>query len=125
MTEDESELEKEQRKNLPHVGAARIKLLNENLRIHGRGGTIVMSPGIRALHTDTIDAIMAAVRSFNDFNRENDPFCEHNSAHLVVEGIKVFWHIEYRDSLGGEVSEEPENPDATDRVLTVMLAEEW
>ena len=88
-----------------------------------------MTSGIQALQESqpaTFQKIMTAVHSFENFEKGNDPYGEHDFGSVEVDGIKVFWKIDYYDKANPDYgSDEPENPEATDRVLLVMLAEEY
>ena len=67
----------------------RVRALNDRLRQHGIGGTIVITPGVRALGPDAISAILAAVTSFSAFDADNDPYGEHDCAVLTVGAERV------------------------------------
>jgi hypothetical protein len=103
----------------------RVRALNERLRQHGIGGTTVVTPGVRALAPDTISAILAAVASFSAFDADNDPYGEHNCAILTVGAERVIWKIDYYDRSWSGHSPDPADPAVTNRVLTIMLAEEY
>ena len=104
---------------------AEIQRLNDLLRCHAYGGRIVATRGIAALASTQIDTIFTAIASFDAFNKDNDPYDEHDCASLDVEGIRVLWKIDYYDTTLSKGSEDPSNPEVTTRVLTVMLAEEY
>ena len=104
---------------------ARIRELNDRLRTTGRGGMVVMTNGVGAFGLETVRAIFAAVASFTDFTPDNDPWGEHDFGSLTVEGIRLFWKIDYYDRSRRIHSPDPADPKVTVRVLTVMLAEEY
>ena len=62
---------------------------------------------------------------FDAFNKDNDPYGEHDCATLVVEGHKIIWKIDYYDHSLQYASHDPADPTLTHRVMTVMLAEEY
>ena len=75
-------------------------------------------------------AIAEKVQSFDSFTPDNDPHHEHDFGSFEHQGEKIFWKIDYYDraSFGkGQDwgSENPADPAATVRVLTIMLAEEY
>jgi hypothetical protein len=122
--------------NGPDIGAARvnagldsraisIRELNDRLRTTGRGGMAVLTDGIAALGPETVATIFTAVRSFADFNPDNDPWSEHDCAVLTIAGIRVIWKIDYFDRSRRIHSPDPADPKVTVRVLTVMLADEY
>ena len=102
-----------------------IQRLNDELRCHGRGGRIAITRGIAALDEAVVREILNAVAAFNDFHEGNDPYREHDCASLMVDGTRVIWKIDYYDTTLSKGSENPADPNATARVLTVMLAEEY
>ena len=69
--------------------------------------------------------IMAAIQSFEDFHPEDDPYGEHDFGAVEIDGTKVFWKIDYYDLAFEMHSEDSANPDVTNRVMTIMLAEEY
>ena len=66
-----------------------------------------------------------ACRPPADFTEDNDPHKEHDFGAFEHEEQRFFWKIDYydRDMIFG--SEDPADPKATTRVLTIMLAEEY
>jgi len=105
--------------------SARIRRLNDELRCEGRGGQLVVTPGVLALGSLRAESVLAAVRSFAEFEAGNDPYGEHDFGAVAVEGVKVFWKIDYYDRDFHYASFDASDPDVTERVLVVMLAEEY
>lgn len=103
---------------------ARIRALNDRLRIHGHGGMIVVSEGIASLGISEISEVFAAIGGFDDFNPDNDPYGEHDSAIVRVCGIRVLWKIDTTDRSRRFLSPDPADPSVTVRVLTVMRDDE-
>ncbi len=103
----------------------RIRALNDALRQHHRGGTIVITQGVQALGAETIQAIVEAVAAFNEFDGGNDPYGEHDFGSLEVHGRTVFFKIDYYDRELTWHSPDPSDPAVTRRVMTIMLAEEY
>jgi hypothetical protein len=104
---------------------ARIAALNDALRTEGIGGRIMITSGLQALESDDLTAIIAAVRGFSDFTPDNDPHGEHDCAVLEVAGHRIIWKIDTYDPTMTFAAEDPTDPEATVRVLTIMLAEEY
>ena len=113
------------------VGAARdqqvakIRELNDRLRVTGRGGMILMTDGIAGLGREAVERVFDAVRRFNRFNEDNDPHGEHDFGGLKVDGRSVFWKIDYYDRSRQAGSPDPADEKVTVRILNVMLAEEY
>ena len=66
-----------------------------------------------------------AVAAFNEFNEDNDPYGDHSFGVVTVSGERVFWKIDLYDLNFEYGSEEPENPEKTRRVLTIMLPSDY
>ena len=105
--------------------AISIRELNDRLRTTGRGGMAVLTDGLAGLGPETVATIFAAVRSFADFNPDNDPWGEHDCASLTVGEIRLIWKIDYHDRSLAALSPDPADPKVTVRVLTVMLDDEY
>ena len=104
---------------------ARIRELNDQLRRTGIGGRIVITPGIQALGEQRAKQVLAAVAEFGDFTEDNDPWSEHDYAVLTVCGRRVIFKHDYYDLALTYHSPDASDPAVTQRVLTVMLAEEY
>ena len=104
---------------------ARIRELNDRLRVWGRGGMILMTDGIAALGREAVERVFDAVRRFGRFDEGNDPHGEHDFGGLEVDGRSVFWKIDYYDRSRQAGSPDPADEKVTVRVLTVMFAEEY
>ena len=67
--------------------------------------------------------LMRAVREFDDFNEDNDPYKEHDFGRIEWREDKIFWKIDYyNDTLS--CYEDPLSGTCR-RVMTIMLAEEY
>jgi len=99
--------------------------LNDLLRSTFLTGRVVMTEGVRALPLATREEIVTKVRTFDAFTQGNDPYGEHDFGAVEHDGVKVFWKIDYYDPTMRFGSEDPADPKATARVLTIMLAEEY
>lgn len=103
----------------------RIRELNDQLRCKAIGGRIVITPGIQALGADDLRAVLLAVARFDEFSEDNDPWGEHDCAILTVAGHRVLFKVDYFDRDLAYHSPDASDPAVTERVLTVMLAEEY
>ena len=85
----------------------------------------MITQGIQALLPDTLAKVMPAIRQFDDFSENNDPYEEHDCAAIEVDGERIFWKIDYYDKTMQGGSPDPTDPKVTERVMTIMLAEEY
>ena len=105
--------------------AERIRALNDMLRTTGIGGKTRLTSGLVAKVPDFVEHAVSAVRAFNAWSEDNDPWQEHDCATLDVDGETVIFKIDYYDLNMEYGSPDPVHPNVTRRVLTVMLAEEY
>lgn len=102
-----------------------IAALNDQLRIHGRGGRILQTVGVQALDEAKRRAVFAAIRRFDGFTPDNDPHGEHDFGEITIGGISVMFKIDYHDLSGHHHSSDPADPAVTLRVMTIMLSDEY
>lgn len=102
-----------------------IKTLNDNFRKTFTGGQALLTAGINAKPVDDVANILSMVRGFNKFTPNNDPYGEHDFGSFDYKGDKIFWKIDYYDLNNQYLSANPADPNITNRVLTIMLAEEY
>ena len=103
----------------------RVRTLNDRLRQHGIGGTVVITPGVRALGLQMPLQIQEAVARFDAFSPDNDPYAEHDFGSVEVGGHTVFFKIDAYDLDLQFGSPDPADPSVTRRVMTLMLAEKY
>jgi len=101
--------------------AERIRDLNDELRKTGFGGKTYLTRGLIEKGADFIAKATAAVRSFDAFTNDNDPWQEHDCAMLDVDGETVIFKIDYYDLNMEYGSPDPADSKVTRRVLTIML----
>ena len=106
---------------------ARICALNDALRRDFAGGRVLMTNGIDALGDETVARVLDAIRGFEDFNEDNDPFGLHDCALMDVEGVgeKVMFKIDAYDKALQYGSPDEADPMVTTRVMTILLASEY
>lgn len=102
-----------------------IATLNDNFRKTFTGGQVLLTAGIDSLPTDDVANIMLLVQNFTDFTPDNDPYGEHDFGSFMYNGNKIFWKIDYYDTNNEYLSENPADTSVTNRVLTIMLADEY
>jgi len=105
--------------------SARIKHLNDSFRRTFVGGVVTITQGVDALASEVKAEVLARVRSFDRFTKDNDPHDEHDFGSFTIGGSTFMWKIEYYDRDMKYGSEDSSDPEQTTRVLTVMLREEY
>lgn len=106
--------------------AAKIRALNDAFRMRGEGhGSTLLTVGVQSLGESAIAQILSAIRCYDSFTVDEDPWNEHDFGVLNLGGTRVFWKIDYYDRSVRQGSEDPANPELTYRAMTVMLAEEY
>lgn len=105
--------------------AEEIARLNDAFRQNLSKGTLVLTQGICCNSKEDIAEIINLVRNFNDFNEDNDPYGEHDFGAFDYKGQKIFWKIDYYDHEFLYLSPNVSNPRVTNRVMTIMYAEEY
>jgi hypothetical protein len=103
----------------------RIRELNDQLRRNFADGVAVMTPGIAALGPEAVERIVKTIAVFDDFCHASDPHEEHDFGVFEAEGHRIFFKIDYYDKALSCHSPDPADPTVTQRVITVMLAEEY
>ena len=103
----------------------RIRALNDELRQDLPSRIAVMTPGVAALGHVAIDRIVKTIAVFDDFCHANDPYEEHDFGSFETDGQKIFLKIDYYDKTLTYHSPDPADPSVTERVITIMLAEEY
>jgi len=102
-----------------------IAELNDAFRRSFTGGQVVVTRGVHALPLDVQAAITERVRSFEAFDADNDPHGEHDFGSFDHLGQTIFWKIDLYDRDYKFYSPDPTDPAKTNRVLTILLAEEY
>jgi hypothetical protein len=103
----------------------RIRALNDELRQHLLGGGAVMTPGIAALGQEAIKRLVQTISIFDDFCNANDPHGEHDFGVFNFDGHEVMFKIDYYDKDLSFHSPDPADPSVTERIITIMLADEY
>lgn len=102
-----------------------IRALNDQFRRDFTQGVAVITPGIAALGPETVRRIATTIACFDDFHHANDPYQEHDFGEFSADGHRVMFKIDYYDKQLQMHSPDPSNPMITERVITIMLAEEY
>jgi ABC-type nitrate/sulfonate/bicarbonate transport system substrate-binding protein len=104
---------------------ARIRALNDQLRQNFAEGIAVMTPGVAALGPEAVERIVKTIAVFDDFCHANDPHEEHDFGSFEADGHRIYFKIDYFDRELSMHSPDPADPSITQRVITIMLAEEY
>ncbi len=102
-----------------------IRALNDELRQHLLGGLAVITPGVAALGQEAVERIVKTIAVYDDFCHANDPHEEHDFGAFDADGHRIFFKIDYYDTTLTYHSPDPADPTVTERVITIMLAEEY
>ena len=114
------------------IRRTQIAQLNDELRIDpfsGTSGRVMMTRGVSALGSEFMLKALNVLAGLKpeDFEPGNDPYRERDFAVFEVDGEKLYAKIDYyqkgSDYLAG--AETPEDASTTDRVMTIMLREEY
>jgi ABC-type nitrate/sulfonate/bicarbonate transport system substrate-binding protein len=105
--------------------SARIRALNDQLRQNFAEGIAVMTPGVAALGPEAVERIVKTIAVFDDFCHANDPYEEHDFGAFEADGRMIYFKIDYFDRDLSMHSPDPADPSVTQRVITIMLAEEY
>jgi hypothetical protein len=104
---------------------ARIRALNDQLRQNFADGMAVMTPGVAALGAEVVERIVKTIALFDDFCHANDPHEEHDFGAFEADGHMIMFKTDYFDQSLSMHSPDPADPSVTQRVITIMLAEEY
>ena len=123
--------------------SAIIRSLNDRFRQTFTGGAVVITAGIVALDEATRQRIFAAVQAFDAFDEDNDPSwrsqaplgrAEHDFGAVEIDVClpgsartreRVFFKLAYYDLTRAMHSEDAADPAKTERVMTIMLSDEY
>ncbi len=97
---------------------------NDHFRRHPGSDWLVTS-GVQAKGPIFVLSATSAVRAFDAFTSDNDPYGEHDFGAFDLCGERLFWKIDYYDKDLRFGSPDPADPAVTRRVLTIMLASDY
>lgn len=103
----------------------KIRELNDQFRRTGMGGSVNITQGIAEMPRDDVCAIMNSLKKHDEFSEDNDPHGEHDFGSFHFKDTLYFWKIDYYDQTFQTHSPDATNPKLTNRVLTVMRADEY
>lgn len=109
----------------------RIASLNDQLRknpFDRQYGQVLISAGIAAKGETFQQHVLAAISAMTpkDYKKGNDPYKERDFNAFTVAGRLCLYKIDYyQKDDQRRMSEDPADPQKTDRVMTVMFANEY
>lgn len=111
---------------LAYSTTEKIRRLNDNFRRSLIfGGRVLLTQGVAALADQEKNAVLRKVQTFDSFTTDNDPHGEHDFGAIEQSGVRYFWKIDYYDLANKFASDDAANPAVTNRVLTIMRADEY
>ena len=102
-----------------------IRALNDELRQNFATGTALMTAGVAALGPEAVARIVKTIAVYDDFCHANDPHEENDFGSFEADGHTIFFKIDYFDNSRSYHSPDPSDPSVTERVITIMLAEDY
>jgi uncharacterized protein DUF3768 len=105
--------------------AERTRALNDELRKHLLGGGAVITSGIAELGPESVNRLLLTLAVYDDFCHANDPHEEHDFGVFDFDGVSVMFKIDYYDKSLTFHSPDPADPSVTERVITIMRADEY
>jgi Protein of unknown function (DUF3768) len=108
------------------IAKTTIAELNDRFRKGDRSlGKSVVSEIVSWLTPDEQLALTQLIRTFDDFNEDNDPHQEHDFGSVEFLDEKYFWKIDYFDTKFEYGAEDPSDPRYTRRLLTILHSSEY
>ena len=102
-----------------------IRNLNDRLRQNFKEGHAVITIGVAALGAEAVARIVKTIAVYDDFCHANDPYEEHDFGSFEADGHTIFFKIDYYDKSLSYHSPDAADRSVTERVITIMLAEEY
>ena len=85
----------------------------------------VITPGIAALGVEAVERLVKTIAVFNDFCTANDPYEEHDFGCFKFDDVDVMFKIDYFDKNLEFHSSDAADPSVTERVITILRADEY
>jgi hypothetical protein len=101
------------------------RYFNDELRRNLTGGGAFMTAGVAALGPDLAERIFEAIMLYDDFCLDSDPYGEHDFGSMKIDAHTILFKVDYFSKDMTQGSPDPADPSVTQRVLTIMLAEEY
>jgi hypothetical protein len=105
--------------------AERVRTLNDEFRKTLPPTQHRFTEEMKELGTALCAEVLEAVRTFDTFNLDNDPYGEHDYGFFTLGKEYFIWEIAYYDYTLQYGSKNPADPSQTTRMITIMLAHEY
>jgi hypothetical protein len=102
-----------------------IRTLNDRLRKDFATGRAVITTGVAALGAEAVARIVKTIAVYDEFCHANDPYEEHDFGAFEADGNVIFFKIDYYNKTLSHHSPDQTDTAVTERVITIMLAEEY
>lgn len=107
------------------MASNQIAALNDQFRTTFSGGKVVMTATFSVLPETIREQAIKAVQNFSKFEKDNDPYGEHDFGAFCVGDENFFWKIDYYNNDMSSASPNPADRTVTLRVLTIMCEEDY
>ena len=89
-------------------------------------GKVYMTDGVAAFGEPFGLKALAAIKAFDAFTEDIDLHREHDMVRVTIDGTIVWGKIDYYSTADPDLgSEDPADASKTERVMTIMLPEEY
>ena len=102
---------------------SRVRDLNDAFRKTFEGGRVLITRGVEA--SGYVNELLEFVKKYDRFTEDVDPYKENDFDAFDFRGERFYWKVDYYDLDLRFHSEDKSNPAVTQRVLTIMKAEEY
>ena len=103
----------------------RIRLPDSGLKQTMEGGIAVISPGIAALGPSTVKRLFQTISIFDDYCAVKEPHLPGQFIPFDFDGTEIIFRIDYVYKTASRHPPTPLELQATERIVTIMLAEEY
>ena len=103
----------------------RTRALNDALRTSLTGGSVMLTRAVAALGAEAQREILEAVKRYDAFDADNDPYGEHDFGAVEMKGTRIVFKIDDYAPDYAFASPDASDENLTRRVMTIMLAEEY
>jgi len=105
--------------------AALIRTLNDQFRttLDESLGKLCLAYPVYKLPGEKLHCLVALVSNLDDFTEDNDAYDEHDCAFVELDGQTYMFKIDYCDPEYKGLSQYPESPALSRRLLTIFAVE--